>query len=285
VAELYDYGRGYYDSRNGHKHYSRDNLSIYGYRFYNRLYMVWVERRETMIQKPIIMSTESVNAIQAGIKTVTRRVITNKDIINSWDMDVIDGKETPIAYMQPDTGDSFEPTMPCPYQKGQILWARETWRIGAWKYGYVAIDYKAGNYYRREWIEITNKPLLKRLIKQSREDCVKAGYKLDTDGSYNWKWEVGKSPCRWRSPMYMPRAIARLFLKVTDIRVERLQYITKDQAIAEGIKTFEFDVFEGHASGLPVYLYKLLWNDLNAKRGYPWSSNPWVWVIEFEKLK
>lgn len=91
----------------------------------------------------------------------------------------------------------------------------------------------------------------------------------------------------WKSPMFMPRRYARILLSVVGIRVERLQDISEADAIAEGIEVDEChhvirpddDVNWGGA----VWEYASIWNRLNAKRGYPWESNPWVWVIEFEK--
>lgn len=74
--------------------------------------------------KPILFNTEMVQAILEGRKTVTRRVIKDKDIINSWDCEN-DG--TPIAYIDQATGDSYAPTISCPYQPGDIMWVRETW--------------------------------------------------------------------------------------------------------------------------------------------------------------
>lgn len=74
--------------------------------------------------KPILFNTEIVQAILEGRKTVTRRVIKDKDIINSWDCEN-DG--TPIAYIDQATGDSYAPTISCPYQPGDIMWVRETW--------------------------------------------------------------------------------------------------------------------------------------------------------------
>lgn len=85
-----------------------------------------------------------------------------------------------------------------------------------------------------------------------------------TDANETW---VGP----WRSPRYMPRKAARIFLKVKDVRAERLQDITEEDVRAEGFITREE--------------FARYWDNLNAKRGYSWDDNPWVWVIEFEKIK
>jgi hypothetical protein len=80
----------------------------------------------------------------------------------------------------------------------------------------------------------------------------------------------------------MPKEAARIFLKVTDVRVERLQDITEEDAIAEGMsKTLVDGVVFISAKGN----FHVLWDSLNIKRGYGWEANPWVWVIEFERVE
>lgn len=89
---------------------------------------------------------------------------------------------------------------------------------------------------------------------------------------------------KWIPSIYMPKEAARIFLRVTDVRVERLQDITEKQAIAEGIRI--------GMGGEPYFscrdAYAPLWNSA-VKRAdrdkYGWAANPWVWVIEFEKLE
>jgi hypothetical protein len=70
----------------------------------------------------------------------------------------------------------------------------------------------------------------------------------------------------------MPREAARIFLRVTGVRVERLQEISEAEVLKEGFIYRKPD-------------FKDYWNKLNAKRGFGWDSNPWVWVIEFERAE
>lgn len=91
----------------------------------------------------------------------------------------------------------------------------------------------------------------------------------------------------WRSPIHMPRWASRVTLEVTDVRAERLQDITEDSAIAEGVTARAYPAADygyiEHELGTLVGGFGALWDSINAKRGYPWSSNPWVWVIGFRK--
>ncbi len=86
---------------------------------------------------------------------------------------------------------------------------------------------------------------------------------------------------KWKPSIHMPKEAARIFLKVTDVRVERLQDITEEDAITEGMsKTLVDGVVFISAKGN----FHVLWDSLNIKRGYGWDTNPWVWVIEFERI-
>lgn len=81
----------------------------------------------------------------------------------------------------------------------------------------------------------------------------------------------------WKSPMFMPRWASRITLEVKRITVERVQEIDERDARIEG--------FTGEHFGSCVNDFIWSWDRLNAKRGYTWESNPWVWVIEFRRVK
>lgn len=85
---------------------------------------------------------------------------------------------------------------------------------------------------------------------------------------------------KWRSPMYMPKEKARLWLLCTGERIGRLHEMTDDDALNEGEYWWK-DVTTWY-EGKVVDEYRETWDELNAKRGYPWESNPWVRVIQFE---
>lgn len=118
-------------------------------------------------------------------------------------------------------------------------------------------------------------------------------YRASNEGPDAWVSPV------WRPSIFMPRWASRLTLEITDIRIERLQEISEGDAEAEGywqdFKTWEKsttrlpsgNISSGFGDILedPRDWYQKGWDALNAKRGYSWESNPFVWVIEFKKLE
>jgi len=104
---------------------------------------------------------------------------------------------------------------------------------------------------------------------------VKGGVYYKQEGSNNAR--VAEY-CGWRSPIHMRKADARLWLRLTDVRVERVQDITHHDALAEGVA---YDVSK--PDGAPVPRFRALWDSINTKRGYSWDVNPFCWVLTFER--
>jgi len=96
----------------------------------------------------------------------------------------------------------------------------------------------------------------------------------------SWVWKNDKL-----SAMFMPKGLSRITLEITNIRVERLQDITEKDAKAEGCDVTDNDLIACYNYENARNKYEKLWNKLNAKRGYSWDTNPFVWVIEFRRVE
>lgn len=128
---------------------------------------------------------------------------------------------------------------------------------------------------------------------------VRETWKKAPNGYYyyeDWQKNVIADITKWKPSIHMPKEAARIWLKVTDVRVERLQKITEDGCIAEGIypsncrgcnATFGCDTCP-HEGYDEVDEFADLWNSTIKKSDLDrcsWDANPWVWVIEFERCK
>lgn len=197
--------------------------------------------------KPILFNTDMVRAILKGRKTVTRRVIKDKDIINAWDCES-DG--TPISFIDQETGDSHPPAFPCQYQPGDILYVRETW----------------------------NK------VKLASESDWHYEYRASCE---NPAYFSNGFMAEWRPSIHMPKEAARLFLWVKAVRVERLQAITPEQIDAEGFKEWAYSAKTGELLPSSPSFFRIGWDKTINPADLPlygWDANPWVWVIEFERV-
>jgi len=116
---------------------------------------------------------------------------------------------------------------------------------------------------------------------------------LKEDISSNLPDGLKKSP-RWVSGRFMPKSAARIFLEITDVKVERLHDISINDAIAEGIEVLSIPGLPEHVVPFKDYLnddnyfqrsdysFQSLWEKTNGKKS--WDANPWVWVYEFKKI-
>ena len=221
-----------------------------------------------MKEKPILFSTEMVKAILAGKKTMTRRVIKPqpKEQLKC----VIQHETKGRSCWMEENADQLSKDFKFHkyYEVGDILWVRETWAIHD-----LMLKPKKLNPNDEAWF-------YKR--KFSPEMVPHVVYAAD--------YPVGSWKGAWRSPRYMPRTAARLFLKVKDIRVERLQDITEEDTKAEGVlwnrarKLNELEKSNNIIDNAKA-LFMHLWGSINSKRGYGWDLNPWVWVVEFERVE
>jgi hypothetical protein len=154
------------------------------------------------------------------------------------------------------------------YDVGDVLWVRETW--GNWSYDEPGSNACYFTYF-------ADYPEQAETFEWPEPD--EFGDKIICD-----------LPKR-RPSIFMPRTAARLFLRVTDVRVERVQEITEEDARAEGCITFCDKIGDGKFDDVIEFdltardAFCELWDELNKKRGYGWDTNPWVWVISFERTE
>lgn len=211
------------------------------------------------MERPILFKPEMVKAILEGRKTQTRRIVKLQDLRRNPDNDP--WYKQYIWSWRVDSGLWTDHThesliAKCPHGKaGDTLWVRETWGVGCRPHqihGWVdGIEYFA------DLGEYDQLPL--RVVNQDLS-----------------KWE-GKG---WRPSIHMFRWMSRIDLEITNVRVERVQDVTEEDATAEGCQPFSLG--EGDIPTTAKWSFEILWNKINEPRGFGWDVNPWVWVIEFK---
>jgi hypothetical protein len=203
-----------------------------------------------MKEHPIIFSGEMVLAILEGRKHQTRRVVKPQPPF-----------ENAVIRINDDTGvftwihTYFHGDMKCPYgMKGDLLCVKET---------FARVPTTA---YLRSGVYQTINP-------EDRYEAV----------IYKAGWNHCK-PGRWRPSVHMPRWASRITLAVTDVRCERLRAISPEDKIAEGFcdcsRSYPCDIF--YSCG--EHCFMRTWDKSNAKLGYGWDTNPWVWVVSFGRI-
>ena len=233
--------------------------------------------------KPILFNTEMVRAILDGRKTQTRRVIRPQPrgalcyCIGGWKpgrwhyMDPSSAK----AWDAPDTlvlpkGSEFDDerlrTWTAPINADDLLYVRETWN-----YGFVESSDR--EYANDVWFEPSDRKSEGSYLRT----LSRYWYKADADDEKQMA-ELGGY---WRPSIHMPKEAARIWLLVKKVRVEPLKVLTTADAKAEGVECTTDNSGQMH-----WYKFIQLWDStLNADgvKKYGWETNPWVWVIEFER--
>ena len=211
-------------------------------------------------ERPIIFSTDMVRAILDGRKDQTRRVMKPQPTKIPDDCDQSEAEywwsSAALRSMVRIGGWELAPLHTCcPYgQVGDHLWVRET-------------HYK--------WTGLGNPP-----TDFIQDRCYSDNYQFES----LWSGAILVTV----PSIFMPRWASRINLEITGIRVERVQEITEDDATAEGSPSFFLtSAIDGKPfdTVIPSFWFETLWDTINAKRGYGWDVNPWVWVIEFKNLQ
>lgn len=220
-----------------------------------------------MTVRPILFSGPMVRALLEGRKTQTRRVLKPQPTIYpngyvSWS-----AREFGVHCRPHQLAREIEANLisDLPYAVGDLLWVKETWRV----------DARFDRYKPRE-LPRTAHPNLDYLATAKPDDFGLAG--------------------KTRTSFFMPRWASRLTLRVTEVRVQRLQEISEEDAEAEGAP-FDTEACDHKrhtcddigCSG-PGYRggFAELWESLNAKRqggAFSWASNPWVLAVSFEVIR
>lgn len=274
-------------------------------------------------ERPLPMDIESIEGIRAGRKTMFRSVLHEAD---QHLLDFLTGQanETEgdsrdlgqiLEYGSPDTirgirvwcgeyPEEGSEVIVCPHGlPGDRLWLQEDWRIESFMpdepllFGYrdggtMLESPRAGTEDYEAWYE--------RICIESTDDAEYAFKRrlVDKDSEDYYTWYTGHSPCRWRYPLYMPRWASRITLLITDVRIERLQEITRTEAHDEGVKQImvaispsrviprykNYMTATGSGVASAIESFASFWEFTN-KSNYSWNHNPWVFAIGFKVLE
>ena len=237
-----------------------------------------------MAIKPILFNGKMVRAILDGRKTCTRRICKDANEYIVPDMEFYNAdKRTYAVHNFADKKHTEQLSIAertCPICPGDVLYIRETWTEECGKY-----------YYRADYDSDYLDPC----------ETLSGGYPASCrnhpgcDGCMETSTRI-----HWHPSIRMPKEAARIWLKVTDVRVERLQEITEEQACMEGTDPWDEACYENNGwhptfsdpdgGGDPNMIegFHKLWNSTIKKSDidrYGWEANPWVWVIEFERCE
>lgn len=215
-----------------------------------------------MAIKPILFNTEMVRAIMDGRKSCTRRICKDANECTVPDMDYYDpDKRTYAVHNYADGKHTDKLSIAertCPICPGDILYVRETiWQKVRY---YLDVNRETQGVFCHEY----------RYVATDKEP----------ETGWNFSWVK-------RPSIHMPKEAARIWLRVTDVRVERLQEISAESALTEGADKYvhlngKFDENAILTSFIGIWDSTIKKSDLDY---YGWSANPWVWVIEFERCE
>ena len=214
-----------------------------------------------MAIKPILFNTEMVRAILDGRKSCTRRIIKPQPQsrlcytfaggdCGTWGYPSKTAHESwGDEYRLPEdiTDEELKRRWNLPYHTDDVLYVRETWCL--------------------------------------RYDGEKYFYKADKNTPREEKRLIDYNNTSWHPSIHMPKEAARIWLRVTNVRIEQLQEITADGIRNEGLSSAAV-----HCGDMEIALkeWENLWNSTIKKSDldrHGWDANPWVWVIEFERCE
>ncbi len=214
-----------------------------------------------MKAKPILFTGANVKAIMDGRKSMTRRVVRPQPYCPRAQIEATDDGWLVIpSYANNSDGDAVtnKRFRRCPYRPGDLLYVRETW-------AHAGPDAAHPYIYRAEWVGDAQD--------HYANDC------------------YGDCP-KWKPSIHMPRIASRLTLRISNVRVERLQSISEEDAIAEGVEFRDgywlggIHPIKGTLKCWPTVTmaFAALIDSINGSRGFWWKDNYWVWIPEWDKV-
>lgn len=217
-----------------------------------------------MTERPILFSGAMVRAILDGRKTQTRRVVKPQPLVGDGGCWFPDPPQKPTSRARHYANEAhMRRGLPLDFQfygaPGDRLWVKETWqprasaRAVGWEVTYAA----DGSVFFHDVDRVPG----------------------------SWKFPKAAA-IGWVTPLFMPRWASRLTLEVTGVRVERLNDISEEDAMAEGIKQLSSGSYgvggEASLSMSAPDAFRSLWESINGDGS--WKANPWVWVVEFKRV-
>ncbi len=189
----------------------------------------------------------------------TRRLSGLKEINQEpkkWEIEILSGNDGAVLFCAKDCEEGIE--VKPRYQVGDIVYIKETWTIEP---------------ENRNKLPIPENEIVK--VKYYNGEVQRRWGDIFLNDKGIWLPSVAKSykTGKWQSPMFLPVKLARYFIQITDVRPERLQSITAEDAVKEGCWV--------GLSNAKVW-YKSLWNSIN--KANPWEGNPFVWVYSFKPV-
>jgi hypothetical protein len=212
-----------------------------------------------MKERGILFSGAMVRALLSGTKTQTRRVVTLPKERGEWEPSTLGGPHarladgTTVAEFPCIWNTTTGTSLACPYgAPGDQLWVRETW---------------CSAYARGCWGTVF-----------AADEAFIQGKRAHEKGAH-FNAESKDQTYRWKPSIHLPRWASRITLEVTEVRVQRLQDISEEDAAAEGVA--------GWSCNNPITAregYRALWDSINGDRA-PWSANPWAWAVSFLRVQ
>lgn len=231
-------------------------------------------------ERPILMSAPMVNAILEGRKTQTRRIVKSKSDLNHYNKVFVLSRDE----YNNDVASEFKEKVVA--KKPMALFFRNF-------INNLDIECPYGNIGDRLWVRETFFEVYNDRFQPTGKYCYAATHQgyvsvLDYDGSIKINKD-GSDASPWKPSIHMPRKASRIFLEITGICVERLQEISEDDAIAEGILfNGDYDLWWDYQREQwicvdPIDSYKSLICKINGPD--TWVKNPWVWVVKFKVIE